>query len=123
MTTDYARRLRIAVEGNPTQQLFTASGALFSCGYERVEIGGRGPYVEFRREQIECPLRRADVEHYYYVEHRSVPDRIKVYDQLHRVDYADYRIGLLYVSPFDLFLHNRERAIEVPAEKQGRLFL
>jgi hypothetical protein len=29
---------------------------------------------------------------------------VKVYEQLRTVDYADYRVGLIYISPFDLFV-------------------
>ena len=28
---------------------------------------------------------------------------VKVYDQKRTVEYADYKVGLFYVSPFDLF--------------------
>ena len=30
--------------------------------------------------------------------------RVKVFEQTRPVDYADYRIGLLYISPFDLLV-------------------
>ena len=29
---------------------------------------------------------------------------VKVYDQKRTVDYADYKVGLFYISPFDLFV-------------------
>jgi len=29
---------------------------------------------------------------------------VKVYDQKRAVDYADYKVGLIYISPFDLFV-------------------
>ena len=29
---------------------------------------------------------------------------VKVYDQKRSVDYADYKVGLFYISPFDLFV-------------------
>ena len=29
--------------------------------------------------------------------------QVKIYDQKRIVDYADYRVGLIYISPFDLF--------------------
>jgi hypothetical protein len=29
---------------------------------------------------------------------------VKVYDQKRTVDYADYKVGLFYMSPFDLFV-------------------
>jgi len=33
-------------DGHPTMKLFTAAGLLITCGYVRVEFGGRGPYLE-----------------------------------------------------------------------------
>jgi len=29
---------------------------------------------------------------------------VKVYEQKRRVEYADYKVGLFYISPFDLFV-------------------
>ena len=29
---------------------------------------------------------------------------VKVYEQKRSVDYADYKVGLFYISPFDLFI-------------------
>ena len=29
---------------------------------------------------------------------------VKVYEQKRTVDYADYKVGLFYISPFDLFV-------------------
>jgi hypothetical protein len=34
--------------------------------------------------------------------------RVKVYEQKRRVDYADYKVGLLYISPFDLFVEGEQ---------------
>jgi hypothetical protein len=30
--------------------------------------------------------------------------RVKVYEQSRTVDYTDYKVGLFYISPFDLFV-------------------
>jgi hypothetical protein len=30
--------------------------------------------------------------------------KVKVYEQGKTVDYADYKVGLFYISPFDLFV-------------------
>lgn len=41
----------------------------------------------------------------YCVEWRTNDEsRVKVYDQKRTVDYADYRVGLFYISAFDLFV-------------------
>lgn len=44
--------------------------------------------------------------------------RVKVYEQTRTVDYADYRIGLLYISPFDL-LANRKPVISKSDRKNN----
>lgn len=44
-------------------------------------------------------------ERVYYVEWRTNDEsNVKVYDQKGGVDYADYKVGLFYMSPFDLFV-------------------
>lgn len=103
MTQPYRNRLSIGVEGDAQLQLYTCSGWPFSVGYLRVVIGARGPYIEFARTQIIMALTKSDREHYYYSELTSEEDAVKVYDQLHTVRYADYKIGRLYASPFFLY--------------------
>jgi len=40
-----------------------------------------------------------------YVEWRTNDEsKVKVYDQKKTVDYADYRVGLIYIDPCDLFV-------------------
>lgn len=121
MRTNYASRLRIPIDGSLGMCLFTAGGAPFSIGYVRVVIGGRGPYVELRREQVVCPLHDVDAPHYYYVERRTA-DGVKIYDQLRRVSYADYVPGFLYVSPFDLRSLDGSEIIAPIDAAQGKLF-
>lgn len=54
----------------------------------------------------------------FFIEYRACPDSdyIKVYFQKRVVDYADYKIGKYYISPFSLHLENGEQIIE---EKKG----
>jgi hypothetical protein len=98
-------------------EFFTYSGTLIARGYTRVVFGGRGPYVEFSTEQIvQAALVVPELErwrftssnpHFYYWEYRSNdPSNVKVYLQRRLVDYADYRVGMWYISPFEL--HTRE---------------
>ena len=48
-------------------------------------------------------LYRFDDPHVFYAEYRSNDDaNVKVYWQKKTVEYADYRLGLYYISPFDL---------------------
>jgi hypothetical protein len=97
---DYRARLRIPLLATSVT-LITPDGEVFSRSYRRVVIGGRGPYLEYDRVQIEVVLHPVNIEHWYFTEWRT-DGGIKVYDQIRKVDYADYKLGLLYVSPFDL---------------------
>lgn len=104
MSRAYEQRLSVPLAGLPDVRLFTRSGTHVATGYDRIVVGDRGPYVEFNDEQlVREALRESGASHYYYVELRTVPDDVKVYVQVHRVDYADYVPGKCYVSPFDLY--------------------
>lgn len=109
MTTDYRSRLSIKTEGDPFTEFRCPKGELLAVGYERVVIGGRGPYIEFSDHQIkelafESPV---GVHHVYYIEGRSRLSEVKLYFQLKPVDYADYRIGMFYISPFDVYVDGK----------------
>ena len=105
MTRDsYEFRLRIPCGDNPRRKFYTKSGTLLATGYVRVVIGDRGPYVEFAMEHLNREvLEESTARHVYYIEFRSIPDNVKVYCQLKVVDYADYVVGMNYVSPFELY--------------------
>lgn len=113
MAKSYAKRLRIPLEGRYKLNLYTRTGQLITQGYERVVIGKRGPYVEFKEPQIILSAFHIPEEERYrltngvsfYVEYRSNDDSyVKLYFQKRKVAYADYRIGMYYISPFDLFM-------------------
>ena len=87
-----------------------------ATGYTRIVIGGRGPYIEFNHEHIILanlhvpenkrwklrPDRRGEFD---YIEWRTNDDaNVKVYEQVRTIGYADYRVGLIYVDPLDLFV-------------------
>jgi hypothetical protein len=95
----------------------TKSGTVVARGYERIVVGDRGPYIEFSENQmtkdnLEIPKDQEWRLHWvefdpnkccYYWEFRSVDKaRVKVYFQRRTVDYADYRVGMYYISPFEL---------------------
>ena len=109
MKKTYEERLKIPISG-ASIPLFTKSGLKVSTGYERIVIGGRGPYVEFSDGQVlqdnflipEDQLWRLKNLNSYYNEYRTVQDNVKIYHQKKTVDYADYKIGMWYISPFDL---------------------
>lgn len=113
-TTDYSKRLILPVEGQPDIRFYTGAGTLIAAGYERVVLGERGPYIEFRPEQLNYSVLVTPADQKwrhlpqyagraYYCELRSQDQaNVKVYVQRKTVAYADYRIGLAYISPFDL---------------------
>ena len=44
---------------------------------------------------------------------------VKVYDQKRTVDYADYKVGLFYISPFDLFIEGEVVITKLEKKKSG----
>lgn len=109
------------VEGNGHTRFETKTGLHVGTGYTRIVICGRGSYIEFLPGQLILEnLHIPDEEKHrkdhpwkdrvYYAEWRTKDGtRVKVYEQYQPVDYADYRMGLLYISPqsstFFLFAH------------------
>jgi len=100
------------LNGDKVTEFYTRTGTLLFKGYTRVVVGDRGPYIEFkdfRFSVIGIPVGEysrlwRDV---YYVEYRSRDkSKVKVYKQKKKVNYADYKIGLFYVSLFDLIDEN-----------------
>ncbi len=116
---DYRDRLTLPLDGDPTVPLSTRTGFLVATGYLRIVVGDRGPYVEFDRSQIapnaiavpeDAAWRRKKpyADRVFYVEWRTVDAAaVKIYDQLRRVEYADYVPGRMYASPADLFHDGR----------------
>lgn len=93
----------------------TKSGTPIAFGFVRIVHGGRGDYVEFTKEQLlwsalKIPqdqqwraLSDAWKDKVYYVEWRSRDESdVMVYEQKKAVDYADYKVGMYYISPDDL---------------------
>lgn len=118
---NYESRLIVPINGNQTLPLYSSSKSLLITGYERIVIGGRGPYVEFTPQQMvsknfmivdEWRLTNPNC---YYVEYRTKdPSYVKLYHQKKTVNYADYKIGMCYISPFDLHLEDGTVLIEKP---------
>jgi len=114
--TSYEKRLRIPLSGDDHTRFGTKTGVHVATGYTRVGIGQRGPYIEFLPGHlIWDSLQMPDEEKYrlehpwkekvFYVEWRTKDQsNVKVYDQKRTVEYADYKVGLFYISPFDLFV-------------------
>ncbi len=89
---------------------YTHSGFEVAKWYERVVIGDRGPYIEFCGEMLSRDIYvpadqewRLRSESCYYIEWRTRDEsRVKIYNQVRPVSYADYKVGMWYISPFDL---------------------
>lgn len=107
---DYAKKVLIPIDGNEFFEFCSQSGLLLAKGYERVVIGDYGAYVEFSREQIQhdsiCDKfirKKAPRQKYWWMESND-EYRIKIYEQIRVVSYADYRPGMFYIAPIDLYI-------------------
>ena len=101
-------------------KFYTKSGLLVAEGYTNVVIGQRGPYIGFDKENIiksgihipEEELFRIKDNSVYYIEFRTNNvDNVKIYLQKREVDYAAYKLGRFYISPFDLNLEGNKEII------------
>ena len=110
MSWTYEKRILIPIDG-AEMPLFTKSGTKVAVEYNRIVIGGRGPYIEFTDEQIiqesllipsSQEYRLTDTRTYYNEYRTDDIDNVKIYHQKKTVAYADYIIGMWYISPFDL---------------------
>ncbi len=92
-----------------------SEGPLLANNYTRIVHGGRGSYVEIDPSQIiKSEVMIAPGEEYrfdeswrnkvYYFWYVTKTGNRKVYYQLKTVSYADYIIGMVYVSPDDVIL-------------------
>lgn len=87
----------------------TKTGILVADNLTRIVHGGRGAYVEFDEEDMWLENFHVPVEQVWRLE-RSIPyyawweteDGVKAYHQIKPVDYADYVVGMWYISPRDL---------------------
>jgi len=111
---NYEDRLNIPIIGNDNTSFSTNTGLHIATGYTRVVIGGRGPYVEFAMghlllgnthipEDQKYRLTMPWLERVFYLECRTNDTaNVKIYHQFKTVNYADYKVGMFYISPFDL---------------------
>jgi len=106
---DYSRCTLIPTEGSD-REFFTRSGTLIGRGYNRVVVGDYGAYVEFTHEQINKSAiidkfsrgNPKPYQKYWWMESFDI-DSIKIYEQIKTVKYADYKPGMFYISPVDLY--------------------
>ena len=127
----YEKRLRIPLSGDDNTRFETSTGLHVATGYTRVVIGERGPYIEFLPGHlIWDSLHIPDEEKYrtehpwkdkvFYVEWRTKGQgSVKVYEQKSTVEYADYKVGLFYTSPFDLFVEGEPVITKLDKKRKG----
>ena len=104
-------RFAIPINGDPNIKLYTKTKLLLATGYTRIVVGGRGVYIEFDPSQIaydniyipDHARHKLDSNLSYYHEYRSTDKCfVKLYQQKLTVGYADYKVGMWYISPFSL---------------------
>jgi hypothetical protein len=125
----YWRKLLLISESGSKDCLVSKTGSLdfysMADGYERIVIGQRGPYVELTEEQIvacksrlfvpdkqQWRLSPSWINKIYYIEYRHDPTQIMVYFQKKTVSYADYKVGMYYISPWDLVTETNQPLIK-----------
>lgn len=126
---NYRERLKIDPDNGDSTKFFTKNGLLVAAGYTRVVIGDRGPYIEFSDDQIVkqnifIPAHqqyRLTADYVYYHEYRTNEDDVKLYYQRKTVNYADYKIGFWYISPFALKTEEHEEIVIPLPKKQKEL--
>lgn len=116
MSASYEKRLKIPITGDSTTSFTTKTGRHIATGYSRIVIGDRGPYIEFDANMIDSSslhipkdqeYRMEDMR-VYYIELRSIDkSNVKVYYQLKTVAYADYKLDMFYVTPFELLANGK----------------
>jgi len=138
---NYAERFVLPLDGDDTSTFYTPSELVITVGYTRLVIGGRGPYLEFDdtcivTENIHVPedqRHRLGNDAFFYDEYRSTcSSNVKVYHQKNLVSYADYKVGLWYIDPFELKtedfeslflpLHEEPTMIEATQDREERLW-
>ena len=102
-------------ESGSESQIFTRNGSLVSNGYKRIVIGDYGAFVEFSDMQASKSFEIAKGQEYRITDERynkyvkylwmTVNDGsdIKIYRQKRLVVYADYVVGMYYVSVHEVF--------------------
>jgi hypothetical protein len=113
-------------QGREDVSLQDAEGREIAVGYVRVVYGDHGPYIEMRRDQVnfpQLPKHKTKGPKAWYDEWRTEDGKVLVYEQKRDVSmlpnppagkysvknnrpegYADYRVGMFYVSPDSLQL-------------------
>jgi hypothetical protein len=90
-------------------EVYFLDGTLFAEDFIRIVHGGRGDYMELEKEQIKVnliskygqplPSHVPNGEDFFY--YYLIPEGRdeKVYWQVKKVSYADYKVGRYYIDP------------------------
>jgi len=110
--------LKDKVDGSDIK-LYTKSGGLICKGFKRIVIGDYGAYIEFSEGQAVTSSfvimkgqewrsePKYDHSKYKALTHRCYENdtidncRLLIYKQKHTVKYADYKVGMYYISVYD----------------------
>jgi len=95
-----------------TLQLLTSKGTPVTSGYERIVIGDYGAFVEFNETQSHSQNYFVPKKQKFRL-HTNIPkyewwsvddeSKVKIYKQKRGVSYADYLVGMFYVSVHEVF--------------------
>lgn len=104
----------LCIKGS-SECLYTKNGTLLSNGYKRIVIGDYGAFIEIEESQMNLDILQIKKGQEYRVSDKNYCDivkynwltiddssNIKVYLQKKKVSYADYLIGMYYVSPHEV---------------------
>ena len=93
-----------------TTRLTTLQGYPLTNGITRMAVGDYGAYIEFAPEQLVAKLatkfpdpQKPWIKYVWFVHPKD--ERTKIYLQKRTVQYADYRPGMYYVSPDDVWAY------------------
>jgi hypothetical protein len=103
------------LNGNKNFKLYSIEETLISNGYNRIVIGDYGAFIEFDRNQVILDNIIIPNSQKYRIEDKKYKknvkyiwltakdtSNIKIYQQIKKVSYADYKIGMFYVSPYEI---------------------
>ena len=103
-------------------KFLTRDGLLVAECYTRIVRNDKGEeYYEFEDSHINKPnvripsdaTWRLNNENAFYIEYRSnCSSNIKLYHQRRTVSYADYKVGMWYISVCDVIMEYRGQQIE-----------
>lgn len=113
-----------ALEGSRSA-LYTSAGSVIANGYERIVIGDYGAFVEISADNIVLENIIVKKGQEFRINDPQFSDRVKyhwltakdnsdckIYFQQRKVDYADYKPGFYYVSPYEVSL-SQELSLDV----------